>query len=645
MELERTVTETEALLAWISNLDFVGQHIRTTGELSDGTIIWEILHDIDRSHFSAIDTTSSDLENLAQIHGQLVQYIAGKWKSWPGGLDPRPNLEVFAEKHSTREADKLLKLVFFAAIAAIEKDRNRSAYGTNHQAFEDAIVKLDEPTQECLHNIIIEAENGNFKLEEPDGLVKEERESQLVKEIEILQLRNQELQEQNQEKEQRVAELEFDMQENEKELVFEKRRLENLLTGKDEGQTRRGQNSQEVIANLESELTRFQDENVNLSNQIAALISDSKRHQELQDKYDIVKSQRDDFARDAEATKKYRQKVEELQGCDRENQSFKKEIERFREQVLKYDAQTHMLNGKLKECENALARSEQQCNDIYVRKREVDHDNEELKKRLDGYENQVRQLEGRLNEHDGPDYEYKGSPGSVTPTTGAMTPIMQGNLQKDLEAAGFEESTLSLGYDDKHDLVDGTEGSSRLALDEIAEQTKAMQEEDKARIREEMLKPLEEVRKGLARFVAEHTGENSEAIQQSLEYLTKQVSDLIEKNHERLAQRAQYIHQQNEQIKNLRDRVSELEKGADDDSRDGDSEEDTVSKERELELQKQIDSLSRELALISSSWYELQGKLHNTNNVPISRYRHGSAGLVDAQKGWMARQRTAVAGR
>jgi hypothetical protein len=65
----------------------------------------------------------------------------------------------------------------------------------------------------------------------------------------------------------------------------------------------------------------------------------------------------------------------------------------------------------------------------------------------------------------------------------------------------------------------------------------------------------------------------------------------------------------------------------------------------QIELQKQIDSLSRELALMSSSWYELQGKLHNTNNVPISRYRHGSAGLVDAQKGWLARQRSAVAGR
>jgi hypothetical protein len=62
-----------------------------------------------------------------------------------------------------------------------------------------------------------------------------------------------------------------------------------------------------------------------------------------------------------------------------------------------------------------------------------------------------------------------------------------------------------------------------------------------------------------------------------------------------------------------------------------------------IELQKIIDAQTRELALISSAWYEMQGRLHN-NNIPVSRYRHGSS-LADAQKGWLARQRSVVAGR
>ena len=130
----------------------------------------------------------------------------------------------------------------------------------------------------------------------------------------------------------------------------------------------------------------------------------------------------------------------------------------------------------------------------------------------------------------------------------------------------------------------------------------------------------------------------------------------------------------------MRERISELETVVEE-ANAAEREEDTVSKEREVSdcsflaqsaisplvgffllpvgpylspcankyvfqraLEKQLDALTRELALMSSAWYELQSKLHSTNNVPTSRYRHGSAGLVDAQKSWLARQRSAVAG-
>lgn len=62
----------------------------------------------------------------------------------------------------------------------------------------------------------------------------------------------------------------------------------------------------------------------------------------------------------------------------------------------------------------------------------------------------------------------------------------------------------------------------------------------------------------------------------------------------------------------------------------------------QLELQKIIDAQARELTLMSSSWYEIQSRLQS--NGTISRFRHGSS-LADAQKGWLARQRSVVAGR
>lgn len=62
----------------------------------------------------------------------------------------------------------------------------------------------------------------------------------------------------------------------------------------------------------------------------------------------------------------------------------------------------------------------------------------------------------------------------------------------------------------------------------------------------------------------------------------------------------------------------------------------------QFELQKTIEAQARELELMSSSWYDLQSRLQN-NNVTMSRYRHGT--LADAQKGWLAKQRSVVAGR
>jgi protein HOOK3 len=117
---------------------------------------------------------------------------------------------------------------------------------------------------------------------------------------------------------------------------------------------------------------------------------------------------------------------------------------------------------------------------------------------------------------------------------------MQGNLQKDLEAAGFGDSTLSLGDDYNHDLINGVDENSKEDSDGTPdEHTRAMQEEDKAKMLAEMLKPVEEAKERLAKFISQQTGEGSEAIQQSLEELTRQISELIEKDHERLAQRAQ----------------------------------------------------------------------------------------------------------
>lgn len=120
----------------------------------------------------------------------------------------------------------------------------------------------------------------------------------------------------------------------------------------------------------------------------------------------------------------------------------------------------------------------------------------------------------------------------------------------------------------------------------------------------------------------------------------------------------QHIDHQNELIKSLQERASQLEVVSH-------QNEETISKEHEVssifiaylppspslipnyihdltgtlqrELRDIIRRQDREIALISSAWYDLQGRLQH-NNVTVSRYRY-----ADASKGWLAKQRSIIA--
>ncbi|KAJ5693300.1 hypothetical protein N7462_002723 [Penicillium macrosclerotiorum] len=129
-----------------------------------------------------------------------------------------------------------------------------------------------------------------------------------------------------------------------------------------------------------------------------------------------------------------------------------------------------------------------------------------------------------------------------------------------------------------------------------------------------------------------HNSEGSDTSQKSSFELLKQCAGVLEKNVERLAQRAEYIQQQNDLIKSLRESMKNYEENLDD----------GIPKEREMELQRTIDDQARELKLVSSAWYQLQSRWQN-NNMTVSRYRHG-ANMADP-RGWLAKQRSVVAGQ
>ncbi|KAK2795420.1 hypothetical protein FQN52_005186 [Onygenales sp. PD_12] len=180
--------------------------------------------------------------------------------------------------------------------------------------------------------------------------------------------------------------------------------------------------------------------------------------------------------------------------------------------------------------------------------------------------------------------------------------------------------------------------------DEISKKEQQMQGEDQARL-SEMKKLLEEV---TARF-----NSTSEGPELSGTDLLKQFAATTERSAENLAKRAEvrgaalalwqwslllavlHINQQNELIKSLQERIERHEE------KDHDA-----SKEAEKNLMQIIQRQAREIALISSAWYDQQSRLQN-GNLSMLRYRHPASTSTtgaEVHRSWLAKQRAIVAG-
>ncbi|GFN17520.1 putative microtubule binding protein HOOK3 [Aspergillus tubingensis] len=757
MAAEHTVTQ--ALLEWVNSFA-LGKTIRTTEELSDGTIIWEILQDIDPQYFldeipqrAPSDHWLSKWQNLKHIHKLLVNYIRQQPDGMPTGLDPNPNLELVAEKNSVKEANKLLKLLLIAAIRS-----------PNAQTYVETLQSLSTPTQETLKNIFEEAQNGQHEAIDGEDDVKEERDLPVDPELQFeervgkvlaennrMAREKKDMQKQIDDMHDRLARLQENNDTLQSRLASTEDRLVNLRSGKgDLGLSAKALESksrqqEDIIATQEARLATAQDEIDSLRMTVESLRVKNQRFQKLQDDYDELKTERDQLARKANAAEKYRQKLQASQDFEKENQSLRNQIKDFQQQLKEADSQQKWNSEReveLEEYRRVLPRIEQECSEIQNLKKQLEFNNHALTERLSNADEQRERDDALISELRERIRELEGSPGSPSLTPGTETPKLEGTLQKDFEAIGVKESQLkseneelkkeveslkgpSVGLDfseafnetlqqaranssqsddywklydqytsalkrlaEAQEALDVSKRSLNDALAEIelsnkenmdliaeikassaSDLTKAREGEDdamrrlynlqaeldstqalvqvtcaerddlrnllekkQAEFRAEDYEAAEEMKKLLAELTAQENGDDPEAAQKSAVELIRQVAAQIEKNLERLAKRAEYIHQQNEHIKFLQERIKQLEEDTDD----------GISKERELELQKIIDAQARELTLMSSSWYELQNRLQN-NNIGLARYRNGS--LADAQKGWLARQRSVVAGR
>ncbi|KAM5463977.1 hypothetical protein MauCBS54593_007153 [Microsporum audouinii] len=118
----------------------------------------------------------------------------------------------------------------------------------------------------------------------------------------------------------------------------------------------------------------------------------------------------------------------------------------------------------------------------------------------------------------------------------------------------------------------------------------------------------------------------------------ERLAETTERSAEHLARRAEHMNQQNDIIESLQERIRHYEQFS------ADQEEIKASKEKETELMQIIHRQAREIALISSAWYDFQSRLQN-GNIVLSRHR-GAAGAsahhAETNRTWLGKQRALV---
>ncbi|KAE8145577.1 hypothetical protein BDV25DRAFT_68400 [Aspergillus avenaceus] len=459
MASEHTVTQ--ALLEWINSFA-LGKTIRTTDELTDGTIIWEILQDIDPQYFldelperSPSEHWLSKLQNLKHILKTLVNYIRQQPDGIPSGLDPAPTLEVVAEKNSIKETNKLLKLILIAAIRS-----------PNAPSYVETLQTLSTPTQECLKDIFEEAENGQHepidtvdevkeesKREHPVDLELqfEERVGKVLAENDRLTHEKKELEKALEDLHNRLARLQENNDTLQSRLATTEDRLGNLKSGKGDigfntkALESKSRQQEDIIASQEARLAAAQDEVDSLRMTVESLRVKNERFQRLQDDYDELKTERDQLARKANAAEKYRSKLQASQDFEKENQALKNQIKDLQQQLKDADSQqrwTSERDVELEEYRRVLPRIEQECSEMQSLKKQLEFNNHALTERLSSAEEQRERDDALISELRERIREVEGSPGSPALTPGSETPKLQGTLQKDFDDIGVKESQL-----------------------------------------------------------------------------------------------------------------------------------------------------------------------------------------------------------
>ncbi|KAI4167971.1 MAG: hypothetical protein LQ343_006765 [Gyalolechia ehrenbergii] len=408
----------EAFVEWINTFD-LAEDVESLTQLSDGHILWDILRDIDPTYFTSSlpegrsNTTKwiPRYENLKFLYKTLVSYISEDRDQVLYAPRAGEGLQAVAQNASAPDFIGLFQLVLQATIYSPQKEEYILKMFSMTPASQQALKELIENTE------VAEARNGR----QGDGRITpstfvadpqlefEERMGEIMAKNELLIQENKDLKEGMRNLDDRLARL----QENNCYLQQLLTNAEDRLQG---GSARRDEESH-TFNDLESKIKQqendFADQERRFAQQVritealqkkidnleASLNSSAQKAQDARDDLEEVSRERDTLVKKANLVDKLKQQLQTSNSMKKENDSFRKEIEELRrdtEVSQRIRRENIGLTTTITEYKQLLPRIEEHNADLVRIRRQLELDNESLRKQYKQDQATIAQLRGEV---------------------------------------------------------------------------------------------------------------------------------------------------------------------------------------------------------------------------------------------------------
>ncbi|KAI9730519.1 MAG: hypothetical protein M1834_005760 [Cirrosporium novae-zelandiae] len=446
-----------ALLEWVNSLSAgsPATNVSSLTELRDGIYLWKVLRDIDPDHFKEDLPEPQPKEwlprwqNMKHVQKALSTYVRDKCNL------PLPedvaDINAIATDGSVEEMIKLVKLVVAAAI---------NSPNTNH--YIEEMIKLSESSQVAIKEVIEEVlpltyarpsedyTDDSFQIhtvsdDNPELTASNEPSSdvlgsgltvdrELVFEERIAQLLSD-----NDGWKRKVTELEADLHEFLQTRLAEAEDREAIKARSGDHSTKaleaKLQNQEELIARQEIQLA---DQSVtidSLEKTGETLRAKADKAQKLRDELDVVKIERDNFAKKANTVDKYKQKLQASQDIEKDNRNLRNELEEIRAEKQELGAKAEKAAGyqlALSGYKKLIERLEQDNFDALTLKKQLEFDNMTLSQRLQNQQEQSAHDERTIALLQERNRELESG----------ITPQPAGDLQSELDTKNTREKTM-----------------------------------------------------------------------------------------------------------------------------------------------------------------------------------------------------------